>query len=531
MKKLYFALAAATLASAASAAPAGPTGNEQLISETPEGTEVLCQKQAYSYGYGQYTGLETKHLYGGLTRRVISADGKKMYLQNPVALNPESVDNWIVGEINGNEVSFTFPQLIAVIDKKDEQGNVVGKYYDYAMCAKYDSAQEWFFPTDNQVYTFILGENGVLEPKDKDTSLMLSYCAWVTQNGQSYWAWQGDGDIIYAISPITAKTVDTTGVEFDQWNLLSSDSYRKVGVAFKDNDVYVRGLFNGEGLEDATVKGTLNGDKVTFPTSQYLGAYWKKGTTAYFMTGTASEPDADKKVVFTTSNDLTFSYDATAKSLTTEGAYCVSATNLEIQSYFMLNKPEIAAQPESVKVTELMTPELVFFYDSDDTNDYDAQFGFIVATLDADRQPLDPERLSYQFILNNEIYKLYDDEYRLPEGVTEWSEVPYTYTTSGTSEILAIGNERAFAIHSRGFDNFGVRAIYTNTDGSRVESKILWAPGFTDVKGIEADAAPVRAEYFDLNGLKASANPAPGIYVRRATMADGSVRTSKVIVK
>ena len=55
--------------------------------------------------------------------------------------------------------------------------------------------------------------------------------------------------------------------------------------------------------------------------------------------------------------------------------------------------------------------------------------------------------------------------------------------------------------------------------------------GVTGVDGIAGDATEVAATYYNLQGVRV-ANPTAGqIYIRVATLSDGSVRTSKVVVK
>ena len=65
--------------------------------------------------------------------------------------------------------------------------------------------------------------------------------------------------------------------------------------------------------------------------------------------------------------------------------------------------------------------------------------------------------------------------------------------------------------------------------GTIVNANIAEVPMPSAIDTVEADQAPVRVEYFDLTGRKVAA-PANGIFVKRATMADGQVKASKVLL-
>ena len=60
---------------------------------------------------------------------------------------------------------------------------------------------------------------------------------------------------------------------------ISSDILGDVQIGFDNNDVYIQGLC--EYLGDAWVKGTRSGNKIVFPTGQYMGT--DEGDDCYFV--------------------------------------------------------------------------------------------------------------------------------------------------------------------------------------------------------------------------------------------------------
>lgn len=79
-------------------------------------------------------------------------------------------------------------------------------------------------------------------------------------------------------------------------------------------------------------------------------------------------------------------------------------------------------------------------------------------------------------------------------------------------------------------DKLVVEAFIINPNGTIMNAGKALVGGGEAVKGLDANVAEVGAEYFTLSGARV-ANPAAGIFVKVAKMSDGSIRTSKVVVR
>lgn len=511
---------------------AGPSDSDKVIEETPEGKLTQYFKTGGSYGYNMFTGLVFQEMYGALSKVVISDDNKHLYLQNPIYFNYPSENNWIKGDINGDEVTFTFPQLIDIDAYYDDEGNLEEAYYDYAVCLEFMTTETdeegFYYPAQKQTYSFRMNPDGSLTSLE-DSGVMIGACNWSEDNNA--WSWFGNGDFISQIQPLTETVKPVPGdVVFNEWQMISSTSHRPVSVGFKDDKVYLKGLFSS--MEDAAVEGTIDGDRVVINGGQYLGEYTGGGTLAYFLTGETT--GSGYEIDFEPQDYMEFSYDKTNNVLSSEDAFCISSSPTKVLYYQLSQNPYICIPATDFTVTKLINPQLDAFYDANDEYDYDAELYFIWPDVDADRNILPTDRLFYQVILDNEIFTFYNDEYELPEGTEETTEIPYDLNSEETSDFYAAGTSHGFMLHTRGFESFGIRTLYKAPDGGTIYSDILWAPGYegelSSVKGLDADRTIVSTECFDLNGIRVS-RPAKGVYVMRHTLGDGSVVVRKAIMK
>ncbi len=510
---------------------AAPSADDKLIDETPEGKLVVYVKDGTGYGYNQYAGMMTREINDIVSNVVFSEDGKKVYVQNPIYYCTPARANWIEGDIDNGIITFTFPQLVA---KTVEMSNGVSKtYLDYAMCFDYNETTEWYYPSDQQTYKFKLEQDGTMTSLEK-FELMIGQALWLTPANQAAgWYWQGNGDFLYALNPVKDKVAELPeGIEMKDWQLFSSITSRPVGVGVDGDKMYITGLFNTESMEKVPVVGTIEDDKVVFASKQYMGVYEGGQTTCYFQGGTVVNGETQ---TFTLSDNLTFDYDKEKNILSTTQDYCISLLPDDAtRTYAMCEKPYIAVPAEEFTVRGLPTPESFLFQNSSEENDWDAEFYFQMPTVDTDHNVLDTSKLYYEVFVNNAVYTFYDDEYTLPEGVSEMTLVPFGYNTED-KDFRASGNLAGFILHVRGFDSLGVRAVYKSGEDT-ITSNMLWAPGFVgddidSVEEIEAASADVKSVvYYDLCGVRVE-RPANGIFLKVTNFADGSVKTSKVVVK
>lgn len=485
---------------------------------------------------------------GYLSRTVISPDGKKFYLQNPISQNFDSENNWIVGDIDENNVvTFQLPQLInhSVYYDEDDPEVITNEYYDYAVKLEFiveneETQEGWYHLTQDQTYRLQLNEDGSITSLEGD--YMLGMADWFEadpeEETEAHWSWQGNGDVIQSMSNVTPENTGALvevpeNVVMNEWQLKTTLSSRPVNVGIDGDNVYITGLFNREGMYDAAVVGKLKDGKVTFENGQYLGEYWYNATLSFFLTGHI-EPRVDEETgetydYFVISDNLVFDYDADKKVLDAkEGAFCVSTMKDQVSYYVMVNKPNICVPDYNINVTKLMTPVLDAFYDVDEEDDYDAEFYFDIPTLDTDGNFLVKENIYYQVMVDGEPFVFYNDEYELPGNVESTDMIPFGYYSEESYDFSADGINHGLILHTRGFTTLGVRTLYNNPDKSIVYSDVMYLPGY-DPNGVKAatSAEIASVKYFNLMGFEV-ANTENGIFVRQTVYTDGSVKCTKV---
>ncbi|MDE5752664.1 MAG: hypothetical protein K2H88_08500 [Duncaniella sp.] len=152
---------------------------------------------------------------------------------------------------------------------------------------------------------------------------------------------------------------------------------------------------------------------------------------------------------------------------------------------------------------------------------------FQILPIDNDGVFLDYERLYFNVYLNDEPYTFTPEK----EFVTETiKDIPYTY--SNEDSYLMSGGEGLFiaAIETQA-QSMGVRSFYRNgADGSNITQSELMFETLTGISETVEDSPIVDTRHYNLNGVEVSA-PTPGLYIRRITRADGSIETSKVIIR
>lgn len=112
-------------------------------------------------------------------------------------------------------------------------------------------------------------------------------------------------------------TLKITYAISQQSGTVDEDKKATVKVAFDGNDVYIQGL--AYYFPDAFIKGTLNGDKVTFASGQFVGTdQWGDE----YITGFTLDGENNVHI-----SDFTFTYDAETRVLTYDPSVFAAETN------------------------------------------------------------------------------------------------------------------------------------------------------------------------------------------------------------
>lgn len=306
------------------------------------------------------------------------------------------------------------------------------------------------------------------------------------------------------------------GAVVEDWTFTAYDTYyeenvtRPSQVAFVGNDVYVNGI--SESMSSAWIKGTLEGDKVTFAANQYMGvmdSYY--GSDDFFFS-----PDAD----------VVFDYDAeagklTAAAFTTDwGGYVYD----EMEDIVITKVVEMAGTPA--------TPTII-------KADIADNYPYVQATIpsvDTEGNVMAASKLGYVVMVEDEegiapLTLTADLYYYFEEDMTV---IPYLFTDEYDIQLMndtrgVYLNQDAEVLNS--WYRIGVKSIYTG-GGETHESEIGWyvlkEKNSTGISNIMSDEDG--AIYFDAMGRRTNGE-AKGLLIKQVRQADGTVKTVKMARK
>lgn len=424
----------------------GVTAFAQVTPPATANVETWYTADGSFYLYGRYGFEDQTYMMPTVN---LAVDGDDFYIQG---LSYYFKDGWIKGTVSGTTVTFVSGQVVG----GDEYGNNYicgsddGKTLAESIVFNYNSAE------------------GVLSAV---TPLILD-------NGVT------DGFSIYAYweQPVFTKeqpkgpevVVAPEGLQTDEWAISAMTNFGDpvsgyLNIGFDGNDVYLQGLCTY--LPESWIKGTLDGNTITFAGDQYFGFYDDGPYTHYEF--------------FLRSDGIVFNYDAEAGKMTAEGEIFIytGGSNLKGDVY---NDPVVTKVVEKVATPAI--PNISQIYEAT----YNPVVMFSVSTNDTEGNAMLSSKLSFQFLKDVEqeispvVFDAADYQY-LDESMTVF---PYGFSDGH-------GNDSEFHlkyIHLKQKDystwnKIGLQAIYTG-GGEEKKSEIFWY-----------DIKPYEKATFDFNAM------------------------------
>ncbi len=358
----------------------------------------------------------------------VAIDGSDIYLQGLAYWFPEG---WVKGTISETTATFASGQFVG----EDEYG------------------PEWICGTnDTETFADIVFDynatEGVLKAvtqfilENSKENEISPYCYWVLpvfgKEGSS------------GPQPVVAPE----GLETDEWAISAMNNFGEpvsgyVNIGFDGNDCYMQGFCHY--LPETWLKGTLEGDKITFPGDQYFGPYDADAYTHYEF--------------YLRPEDVVFTYDAEAGKMTAEGEIYVREA---IRNY----KGDVYNDPVITKVIEKAatpaTPNI--------SQIYDATSGpvvmFTVPTVDTEGNAVASSKLFFQFFkdVEQEISDVTFDPADY-SGLTEAMTIfPYGFTVG---EEITYNYMYLKQADYNSWNKIGIQTIY-NGGGEENKSEIFW---------------------------------------------------------
>jgi len=489
------------------------------IYDVPDGEKTLMSRDCESFEFEAFESVRSK-VIGSITN-FVTTDNGEVYIGNPISGYP--VDSWLKAVKEGNTLSIRGVQPIyEEYDYDTEESYMV---YVMPMEIKIDENQQGTcVPAADMRYDLILNDAGVYESVDHNK--MLGVCIKTadmagedTADQEYYWTGFGDRDI--KISSVNSKPVEIPdGSEMQKW--LWKDQYETsfANVIFNGNDVYVSGMYRN--IPDAWIKGTVNGDKVYFPSGQYLGPDYSIGYLSYFCGAEfelKTDPDTGEEEQYASMvENAIFDYDKEGQTLLTVNGYIINSSADRLYPLYFYDQVNLEYYTRDVNAVPAAPYDLAY------VNDYDKKLTVKIPNVDVDGKLLDVNDLYYEILLNDEPL-VFD-----PEVYYDFSEATtlIPYNMDGY-DIYAIGTDHTVYLYTEEEGVWGVRSVYVNENGETLYSDIIT----TEMNSIDniASGKKVAGEiWHDIYGRRIN-RPSDGIAICTTIYSDGSATHRKIIVK
>ncbi len=426
------------------------------------------------------------------------------------------------------------PQPIFEFDTEevDEEGNpIIETLYTSRMNVSFTYDEEW----DMEIASVEVAENQDIKFVWRNDSLIMVDMAETELFGMvfsdNYWGGVAECNTVIAKLGVELVTLPE-GLTVEKWQMRYSDDANNengvlVNVAISGSDVYLGDL--PDAFAGSWAKGTIEGDKVVFPSGQYMGIDPEIYSHTFFFGGYLEEVwdeewwEYVEEVRFT--DQVTFAYDAANKTLKSEDNIVVNLGNSGPGLISMVQKPDMRPYVASDKPATPLDP--VFTYYAPWTEDWPIGAAtFNVSRFDAEGNYLDPAKMYYNIYLDDELMTFYPDEYPLLSEPT--TDMSCTY--EDYYNIFYRGGNYSINFYASGYEKFGVQLFYTNGGETRSSNIVYYSEDDDTAIGNVATAVE-SVTYTDLSGRKVSKPANGGIYLKTVKYADGRVNTCKVLIK
>lgn len=512
--KLTAAVAATLISASALAALTKPDAPFEPVYTLPEGiVKANFLRNITTYDYFEYIVWKADPI------DVPSSGG---YIDDKVYVGAEAMpkdgferDSYLVGTVEGDFVSFEFPQPIGVRTEFFKGKTYTDEYY----AVVYDVTENVMgsdlykaATSDVQELRFKLEADGSLTPLDFNKGKALRSCMWET-NGEEL-----------VMTPRNLMVQDNgfkrqdallpeipEGLTRETWNYISDGDGYSVTVDYDDTRIYITGLSNVK-APTAVLCGTIADGKASFKGGQCVGLDRFKGLIYAYacsieMVYVPGYPynDGYAAKISPTDNDFVMTLDTERKILTPQTDLVYASTEIytnpdgesEVATSSFYRKNFIIGRPDPDAEITVPTPIIRSFTLTDGFNF--SEFYFTIPRVYGNANLLDSESLYFSLYINGELYPIEPDEYTSFEATADL--VKYGYTDNLDFIYFPDEKQQGMAILPEGMDSVGVQAVYVKDDSvykSDVATYVITKDDAIEAIGTSAAAAPS----FDLLGRR-----------------------------
>lgn len=525
MRKIYFTLIATLMATCTYAQDSATSDTEStpnLITEQPAGTLL---KGFYNHSEGYIKQLSTiyKSVDDGSAKDVVIGNDGSVYIKNPV--QGFITNTWMKAtKGTGDTLIVTLPQTIYASETSD--GVAYNSIQRMVRGADVDGNINYVADPSSNTIRFIMRNDSIFKaPEDKDAILALTYPS-------GNWAGFGSTSIVLnkvtdtPAAPANAKLTSETYSMTTKVDDENTDT-RVINVAIEGNDIYL-GNINDNQPEQWT-KGKIEGNKAIFEGNVYMGLDTVANAHTYFFP--ANKKTIEYETMFGTSTydsiwfekQLVFDYDATNKTLKSDGGFVINQGSKTVNSLTAYWAPSLSPWKEIVSAPA--DPKIDYFEPYNDIFNY-CYIQFFVNKTDAEGNQLNSKNLYYNIYMDDELMTFAPGDYMITEPMTD---IPYDYTNDW--DFFIDNQKHTIYFYVTGFSKIGIQAFYLDGDKKLKSNMVTYQVEADGIKAIGNDNKTIESiDYFDLFGRKVN-KPSHGLYVKNINYTDGTVKTVKTMIK
>ncbi|MCF0214557.1 MAG: hypothetical protein HUK13_09040 [Muribaculaceae bacterium] len=529
---------------------------DQLIIDRPDGKLVYYDEigDGFQLFWDQwFMPMETNE-----AGQIVWAEDNVVYLKNAVSSYIET--GWVKGTLSedGKKITVKYPQRIR---EYVDQGVILPMY---ASVMQLDETTQRYFavPDDENFVTYTVGEDGVVvmdgsKPMEYETNpetgevtpiypeKMVSM--YYVRPGkpdkgepETVNEWFYYGDTSQKFQPIDMSELIVNdipeGLVYEEWAMVyGTDGSRAmfVNVAIDGNNVYLTNI-DKYYATDCVVKGTIDGNTVTFPSKQFYGVNDEAGYFLLFF-GTEYGEFWDEEMGEMVEGDhladnFVMTYDAEGKKLSPakkDTGFCFNTRIHKYGPYSAYSMPTIFYQSPEVVNAAPRNPEVMMADYNDPSGQYITQWNF--PNFSVNGAILKTDVMYYEAYVNGELYTFSPEIYTIPEEMTM---VPYDFSDEGWNNIVADGAIHFFIIRGRNIKSYGIKMYYDAPDGNTYTSDLVTYIFKEDgIDDISADAEVSAVELYNLQGMKVATTAPGNIYLRATRYTDGTKKVTKFIAE
>lgn len=496
---------------------------QTIITEQPAGTSLKYSRdgQGYWLYYGAYYMFTSQTDQMG---QIVEGEDGTVYIKNPIF--GLTYDAYLKGVREGDKIRVDLPQAIYQETSQETKEPVL--FYGQILDAEFDDeGNRYFVPAEEQTLYYTVDGNkmsidlGYDHTKLEDGNYPYPDRILGLTTAENQYAYFGDCWQEWTRLDQEMMTVPE-GLETETWNFFHNGLVSEVQIGFDGDYMYVLNAYPT--IPDATLRGKVEGDKVTFESGLYIADY--VSYYIYQMIGYINGYE-DYSLV----DKLEMTYDRDNHVIYVDDPNYMILMNTSLNRIYAATNfaNPMFKLPGAVTDPTPMTPQFDDFIDYYDSYGY-AWFSFDIYNYNSNDEVFNPDNMWYNMLFDGYVETLSTEDYWLEEDITD---IPFNGTIPG--DIIVKDQNRKVCIYAQGLDTIGVQ-LFHEYDGKVYGSGVLTyniATGEVSTTeggevGVGSMEAAGQSMTYDLSG-RIVRNPGNGIFITRTVNADGSVAVKKEI--